>query len=132
MTDHIPFSLKARRLSFRHAIAGIWVLLSTQHNARIHLLATIAVCATAAWLGVSSAEWCILLLAMMAVWIAEASNSALEFLADAVSQDPHPFIKNAKDLAASAVLIASLGSLVIGVLVLGPHVLRVCRPSCSP
>lgn len=61
---------------------------------------------------------------MMAVWTAEALNTAVEFLADAVSPEFHPLVKHSKDVAAGSVLISAIGSAVIGLLVLGPYVLE--------
>jgi diacylglycerol kinase (ATP) len=59
----------------------------------------------------------------MSVWTAEALNTALEFLADAASPEFHPLVGHAKDVAAGAVLISAAGAVVIGLLVLGPHVI---------
>lgn len=118
---HQPFSFTARLHSFRYALAGLRTLLLTQHNAWIHAAATTVVVAAGLVLGLSRAEWCWLVLAITLVWMAEALNTALEFLADAVTQDFHPLILQAKDVAAAAVLIAAIGALVIGLLVFGPH-----------
>ena len=118
---HQPFSFTARLHSFRYALAGLRTLLLTQHNAWLHAAATAAVVATGLVLGLSRAEWCWLVLAMTLVWMAEALNTALEFLADAVTQEFHPLILQAKDVAAAAVLIAAIGALLIGLLVFGPH-----------
>ena len=113
----------SRLRSFAYALRGIAVLLTTQPNARIHAAATIAVCIAGFYFGLNMAEWCWIVLAMMAVWSAEAFNTALEFLADAVNPDFHPLVGKAKDVAAGAVLIAAVGAVVIGVLVFGPHAL---------
>ena len=128
MTIRKPFALKARLGSFRYAFAGIRTLLITQHNARIHALATVLVCGVGALLALSLTEWCFLVLAITAVWVAEALNSALEFLADALHPEQHPKIKQAKDVAAAAVLAASLGAAIIGLLVFAPHLLRLISP----
>ena len=113
--------------SFRHAFSGIWTMLRTQRNAWVHALATVAVILAGFVFGVSADEWCWLVLAMMAVWSAEALNTALEFLADAASPQFNPLIKNAKDIAAGAVLISATGSVVIGLLVLGPYVVNLVK-----
>lgn len=118
---HQPFSFTARLHSFRYALAGLRTLLLTQHNAWIHAAATVVVAASGLVLGLSRAEWCWLVLAMTLVWVAEALNTALEFLADAVTQEFHPLILQAKDVAAAAVLIAAIGAVVVGLLVFGPH-----------
>jgi diacylglycerol kinase len=119
------FDLVARANSFRFAGRGVWALVRTQHNAWIHAAATVAVCAAAVWLGVSRLEWVLLALAMGAVWTAEAFNTAIELLADAVSPERHPLIGRAKDVAAGAVLLSAIASAIVGLLVLGPPLLEV-------
>jgi diacylglycerol kinase (ATP) len=60
----------------------------------------------------------------MAVWTAEALNTAFEFLADVASPEFHPLVEKAKDVSAGAVLLSALGSLVIAGLVFWPHFVR--------
>lgn len=115
------FSVVGRLHSFRYALRGIRLMLVSQHNAWLHAAASLAVIFTAAYFRVSAAEWCWLVLAIMAVWTAEALNTALEFLADVTSPEFHPLIEKAKDIAAGAVLISAMGSAIIGLLVLGPY-----------
>lgn len=110
--------------SFRFAICGVAVLLGSQPNARIHLGATIAVVGAGLWFGIPPRDWYGLVLALTVVWMAEALNTALEFLADVASPDYHPLVKRAKDVAAAAVLIAALGAVIIGLLVFAPHIGR--------
>jgi diacylglycerol kinase (ATP) len=69
-------------------------------------------------------EWCWMTLAIIGVWLAEALNTAIEFLTDLVSPEFHPLAGKAKDVAAGAVLIAAIGAVVIGMFVFGPHLLR--------
>jgi len=116
-----------RAASFGHALRGIAEMLRTQPNARIHAVATLLVVAAGVALGVDAAGWSLLVLAIVAVTTAEALNTALERLADAASPDFHPLVKQAKDVAAGAVLLAALGAVVIGLLVLGPPLLDVVR-----
>jgi diacylglycerol kinase (ATP) len=122
-----PFQFTGRIRSFKFAFSGLWTMLTSQHNAWIHACATVAVVAAGLVCGVSRAEWCWLVLAIMAVWTAEALNTAFEYLADVASPEFHPLVKSAKDVAAGAVLIAALGAVVIGLLVLGPHLLKLIR-----
>jgi diacylglycerol kinase (ATP) len=68
-------------------------------------------------------EWCWMTLAIIGVWLAEALNTAIEFLTDLVSPEFHPLAGKAKDVAAGAVLIAAIGAGVIGMFVFGPHLL---------
>ena len=116
-----PFSIAERLKSISFALSGIGAMLRTQHNARIHLAATIAVVIAALWFQVAREEWVWLVFAMIAVWTAEALNTAFEFLCDVASPEFHPLVKEAKDVAAAAVLIASMGAAVVGAVVFVPH-----------
>jgi len=116
--------LNGRLRSFGHAFRGLKMLLQTQPNARIHAAATVLVVVAGVLLRLSPAEWALIVLAIAGVWTAEAMNTAIEFLVDLVSPDPHPLAGKAKDIAAGAVLIAAIGSAVIGGFVFGPHLLR--------
>ncbi|MDF7822557.1 diacylglycerol kinase family protein [Pontiellaceae bacterium B12227] len=116
------FLLSERLRSFRYAFNGLWVLLKTQHNAWIHLIATVAVIGAGFFFGIRRDEWCWLVIAIAGVWTAEAFNTALEFLADAVHPEKHPLVGKAKDAAAGAVLISAIGSVAIGLLIFGSYV----------
>ena len=109
--------------SFAHAFRGVAQLLASQHNARIHLAAALAVLVLGVTLGVSRLEWALLLLAIGSVWAAEGINSALEWLGDAVAPERHPLVGRAKDAAAAGVLIAAVAAAGVGVLVFAPRLL---------
>lgn len=102
-------------------------MLKTQRHARLHAFATAAVVAAGFVFGLSFTEWVGVVLAIVAVWMAEALNTALEFLADVASPEFHPLIRHAKDVAAAAVLISAVGAVVVGLLVFGPR-LQACHP----
>lgn len=110
----------SRLASFRHAFAGWWYVLRTQRNAWIHAVASVAVLAIALWLRLGGTDWAILILTIALVWVAEFVNTAVEAIVDLLSPNIHPLAKIAKDVAAAAVLIAALASVVVGLLVLGP------------
>lgn len=116
------FSPRRRLRSFRYAARGVGVVLG-QHNAWLHAAATCAVVGLGAWLELPRGDWLWLAAAVAGVWTAEALNTAVEQLADAVHPERHPGIARAKDASAGAVLIASLGAAVVGLLVLGPPLL---------
>ncbi len=124
MQQKQPFSLRKRVQSFAFAIAGVVALLRSEHNAWIHLLASIFVLGLAGMLEVSALEWALLLFAMALVWVSEALNTALEYLADALSDDYNENIKYAKDIAAGAVLLAALFAVLIAGLVFSPYLSR--------
>jgi diacylglycerol kinase (ATP) len=114
--------LRERYRSFGHAFRGLHTLVRTQHNARIHLVAAAGV-VTAGWfVELAVSEWVLLTLTITLVFLAEALNTALEFLADAVMPTRHPLIEKSKDVAAAGVLLAAIASLVVGSLLFGPRI----------
>lgn len=117
------FSILERIRSFRFAIHGVVLTVQSQHNAWIHLVASIAVLAAGWYAGVGRDGWLWLVVAITLVWAMEALNTAVERLADAAVPEIHPLIAQAKDASAGAVLIAVLGAVVVGLLVLGPPLL---------
>lgn len=113
-------SLRARGRAFADAGRGVTALFAGQVHPWIHLAATAAVAGLGLWLGLGAGAWCWLVLAVGLVWVAEALNTALEELADAVHPGAHPGVGRAKDAAAAAVLLAAAAAVAIGLLVLGP------------
>lgn len=109
-----------RLLSFKYAFQGLRDLFRTQPNARIHLLAAALVIVMGCWLGLSQAEWGLIMLCIFVVLAAEAFNTALEYLTDLVSPDFHPLAGKTKDGAAAAVLLSALGAALTGLFILGP------------
>jgi len=108
--------------SFYFAFVGVWYLLRTQRNARIELAMGLVTCLVAAWAGVSRTEWAVLAFTIALVLILEGLNTAVEMCVDLAMPRRHPLAKHAKDLAAGTVLIASLASVTVGLLILGPPV----------
>jgi diacylglycerol kinase (ATP) len=111
---------RARLRGFVYAWRGIVVLVRTQGNARIHLVATAAVGVAGLIFRVSAGEWAILALAAGLVWAAEALNTAIEVLADRVTTERDERIGRAKDLAAGGVLFAAIAAAIAGVCIFLP------------
>lgn len=109
-----------RAKSFHYAFEGWWHVLRTQHNAWIHAVVSIAVFVVAFWLRLSALEWAVLVLTIMAVWMAEFMNTAIEAVVDMTMPEFHPLAKVAKDVAAAAVLVGAIGAVIIGLIILGP------------
>jgi len=103
--------------SFNYAIEGVIHVLRTQRNMRIHFLIAVAVLITAAAVGVSKIELIVLLLSITFVLVAEMINTAIEGTIDAATTSFDPMAKLAKDIAAGAVLIASVNAVAVGYLV---------------
>jgi diacylglycerol kinase (ATP) len=103
--------------SFNWAFEGIIHVLRTQRNLRIHFAIAIAVIAAAAALGVDRIELIVLLIAIAFVLVAEMVNSAIEGAIDVSTTSFDPNAKLAKDVAAGAVLIASVTAIAVGYLI---------------
>jgi diacylglycerol kinase (ATP) len=110
---------RARTLleSFNFAVEGIIHVLRTQRNMRIHFLAAVGVLVAGLAIGISKLELIALLLAIAFVFITEMINSALEQAIDVATTSFDPLAKLAKDIAAGAVLIATVNAIAIGYLV---------------
>ncbi len=120
MANNDQSELYSRVKSFQYAFHGWWYVIRTQHNAWIHALVSLAVLSLAFWLGLSTNDWAILILAIIMVWIAEFMNTAMEVLIDLYSPDIHPMAKVAKDVSAAAVMLGAVGAIIIGLLIMGP------------
>lgn len=119
-----PMRARSRLSSFAYAFAGLSHVIRTQRNAWIHAIASLTVIAVAAWLGVSPIEWGLLILSMGLVWMAEFVNSALEATVDLASPESHPLARVGKDVGAAAVLVAAAAAAAVGMLILGPPLVR--------
>jgi diacylglycerol kinase (ATP) len=103
--------------SFNFAIEGVIHVLRTQRNMRIHFGAAVVVIVVSVAVGVSKIELIVLLLSIAFVLIAEMINTAIEGTIDAATTSFDPMAKLAKDIAAGAVLIASVNAVAVGYLV---------------
>lgn len=109
---------------FLYAIAGVVAAVKGERNMRIHLVAAFAAVSLGAWLGLSACEWAAVVVCCALVMSLECLNTAVEAAVDLASPEIHPLAKKAKDCAAGAVLIAAIGSSVVGCIVFAPKLLR--------
>ena len=116
------FSLRRRAKSFTFAGNGFFQFFIREHNAWIHLAATIIVIAAAFALKTSRMETIALVVVIGLVWVTEMLNTCLEKIADLITKEEHPEIKFIKDLAAGAVLVASLTAVIIGLFIFIPKI----------
>ena len=119
------FSVRKRLASFKFAISGLRSLFKHEHNSRLHLVAALSVTALGFILGISITEWLVLVVIIAIVFITEILNSAIESLADYVSPQYNLIIKRVKDYCAAAVLIASIASVIAGVLIFLPKIVHI-------
>jgi diacylglycerol kinase (ATP) len=120
MYDKGRNELYSRIKSFHYAFHGWWYVIRTQRNAWIHAVISLIIFGLGFWLQIGRFEWAIILLTMMAVWMGEFVNTAIEAIVDMIMPDHHPLAKVAKDVAAAAVLVGAMGAVLIGLLILGP------------
>lgn len=119
------FSIVKRVQSFEHAGNGIRIFLKTTHNSWVQI--TIGVIAV--WLGfvfcITKTEWLFIVLSIGFVLTSEAFNTAIEFDMDLTSPEYHEYAKYTKDVAAGAVVIASITASIIGLIIFVPKFLTV-------
>ena len=113
--------LKKHFVSYKYAMRGLWLAFRYEPNMIIHLIAIITVLILNSSLKVSRTDWIISLVLIGVILMAEIFNTALEKLADRVTQDQDPMIGQAKDLAAGAVLIMGIAAVVCAVILYWPY-----------
>ena len=116
------FSISKRLKSFVYAFNGLIILFKEEHNARIHLIATILEITAAVLLKLNFYEWIAVTFAIGFVISVEIINTVIENMADFVSPAKNDKIKKIKDLSAAAVLISSMTALTIGLIVFIPKI----------
>ncbi|MBM6619261.1 diacylglycerol kinase family protein [Bacillus suaedaesalsae] len=115
--------------SFKYASMGIIHALKTEQNIRIHLLAGIIVFILAFIVKVSAIEWTILLLLISGIIVLELVNTAIERTVDlATNKEYHLLAKQAKDLAAGAVLVYAVTAIIIGLIIFGKAIMKYINP----
>jgi len=117
------FSIIGRFRSFGYAFKGLWILVRSEHNVRIHIFAAITVVSLGWYLQISNFEWCVVIGAIGLVLCAEAINTAIEHLADAITMEMDPKIKRIKDISAAAVLLAAITAAVLGGIIFIPKLI---------
>ena len=120
MSEKKRFSIVARARSFKHSFRGIGILIKTQPNFWIHLIAVAVVTGLGVHYHLSEGEWASLAIAMTMVVGAEAFNTSFEFDIDLTSPEYHPYARDTKDVAAGAVLITVMGAIIVGLIIFLP------------
>lgn len=124
MSEKKRFSIIARGRSVRHAIRGLRIILKTQHNAWVHAFFAVLAIVLGFYLHISASEWSAIILSITSVLAAEAFNTAMEIDMDLTSPEYHPYARDTKDIAAGAVLLTVLGSVIVGLIIFLPKILH--------
>jgi undecaprenol kinase len=110
--------------SFSFAGQGVWHVIRTQRNMRVHLVAALAAIAAGLALRIDATDWACILAVIGLVLTAETLNTVVEAVVDLCTDEFHPLAKAAKDMAAGAVLISSAAAVGVGVAVFLPRLLK--------
>jgi len=113
--------------SFKFAYEGVSTVFRTQRNFRIQITIGIIAVGSAIFLGLSSVEWAILVLTIALVLSSEMINTAIETAVDLSTTELHPKAKLAKDLSAGVVLINAFIAVLVGIFIIGPHLLKLFK-----
>jgi len=116
---------KKRIKSFGFAFTGLYELVKSEPNARIHLIATIFAVLGGFILRITNTEWCIIAIAIALVWAAEAFNTVIEKLVDHLFPEYHETARIAKDISAGAVLVCAIAALICGLIIFLPKLVLV-------
>lgn len=119
------FSIKKRLKSFVYASKGIAFVLKTQHNAWIHLLATLLAVSLGFVFSISQNEWIAIIICIGIVLAFETMNTSIELLCNVRFPDYDKRAERIKDTAAGAVFIVAMASLVVGVIIFLPKIIQV-------
>lgn len=108
--------------SFHYAISGVFRFFRYERNGQIQLCAAIVSIILGIWLSINAGEWTAVLLCIGAVFSLEMINTAIEKMCDFIQPERHPAIKAIKDIAAGAVLMSAVASLIIGAIIFLPKI----------
>lgn len=114
------FSLKKRSKSALYALNGLKVLFLEEHNSRIHIAIVIVVVTAGFLLKISNTEWLVICILIALVFSLEIINSTIENICDYISPQWSEVIKKVKDLAAAAVFVSSVISVICGAIIFLP------------
>ena len=110
--------------SFKYAFTGIATSFKTEQNMKIHIFVMILVIIAGIVFKVSLLDWVILVIMFGLVISAELFNTALETIVDMITEEKNEKAKIAKDVAAGAVLVLAIGSVIVGLIIFIPKILN--------
>jgi diacylglycerol kinase len=119
MRDDLPSIERSWVRKFRDAFRGTKEGVRGQSSFFFHFFAAVMVVAAGAVLGLDRVEWCLLVLCIAGVLTTEMLNSALESMAKAITGESDPHLGNSLDIASAAVLVASIGASIVGLIIFG-------------
>ena len=110
--------------SIGHAFYGFYTALKSEASLKIQTTMGLIAIGLGFYLNINTTEWILVILSISAVLTTETINSSIEELADRVTLEKDPMIKKVKDMAAGAVLITAIASIIIGCLIFIPKFIQ--------
>ena len=120
----VAHTFKRHTISFKHAFDGLKTAFYNQPNFRFHCLIGLLVVLVGWYLELSSTEWLVILFTIMWVMLAEMMNTVIESVVDLITSEYHQQAKIAKDVAAGTVLMSAIASVVVGMVIFLPKIMR--------
>ena len=117
------YSLKRLIKSFGYAGRGMFEAFQTEQNLLIEFVVALVAIGLGIYFKLSSIEFCIVMLSIGLVIGLEFVNTSIEYTIDMAMPEIHPLAKIAKDVASSAVLFASICSVIVGLIIYLPKVI---------
>ncbi|MBT2685736.1 diacylglycerol kinase family protein [Bacillus sp. ISL-37] len=108
--------------SFKFGFEGIAAAAAKERNVQIHLAISVIVILSGFIFSINKYEWIAIILSIGGMVSMEMINTAIERTVDLYTKEYHPLAKQAKDIAAGAVLVFAIASVIIGLIIFLPRI----------
>ncbi|MFT5725094.1 MAG: diacylglycerol kinase [Bacteroidia bacterium] len=108
--------------TFKNAFSGLWWAIKSERNMKIHFVAIVVVCFSGFYFKIAQSEWAALVICIGLVISTELLNTAIEKMMDLMHPESSPKVKVIKDVAAGAVLFASISTVIVAILVFHKYI----------
>lgn len=124
MKDRGLFSRRRLISSFKYAFQGLGHAVKNEKNLQIHLIAAVLAVVAGIVLKINKIEWLFVAFSILGIWALELMNTAIERAVDLITDDYKPLAKQAKDLAAAAVLVFAFFTVIVGAVIFLPKIIQ--------
>ena len=118
---------RGRLRSFKFALKGMWLLITTEDSIKAQLIVAAIITAFGFYFNISNIEWMFQFFSIGLVLVAEALNTAVEKIADFVHEDNHPKIGFIKDVSAGAVAFAAFTFIIVFIITYFPYLEKMLK-----
>lgn len=110
--------------SFKYAFKGLVRTYREEQNLKIQSVAGFLAIGLGLYLQISRYDWIMLIFIVALVILMELANSAVERVTDVLKPRINTYVKEIKDIMAAVVMLASLVSIIVGVLIFWPYIIK--------